>query len=256
MPRVIDDRAKCDRRERSAECGQTHGRDRPVQRFGGNRKAMQVGRLALVRRHAIGGEALDMFDRVHALTHGEPHILGRHIVLEIDKRLDGCVGARARSRADHAADPVGSAGRDNRLGLASAGCESLVQCCLQAVCAIAGADRNAFLRIGARQEALVCRIPCDLAARLRKQMHRRRPAAGHDQRVDGDLAFAPPLVGWIDMDDTRRLPPALKTAWPVRTSIPSERASSTIGGCWIVARIDDHRHVDTGALQVDRRRIG
>ncbi len=77
MAGVVHDRAESDWRERRAERGQAHGRDRPIQRLRGDCQTMQVGCLALVRRHAVGGEALDVLDRMHAFAHCEPHVLGR-----------------------------------------------------------------------------------------------------------------------------------------------------------------------------------
>ena len=53
-----------------------------------------------------------------------------------------------------------------------------------------GADRDAVLRILAGQEALGRIVEGDLAARLREQVHRRRPAGRHQDRVDGDGALA------------------------------------------------------------------
>jgi hypothetical protein len=122
--------------------------------------------------------------------------------------------------------------------------------------AVAGADRNAILRIGARQETLGRLVEGDLAARLREQVDRRRPAGRHQERIDRDGALGAAVLGWTVIEETRSLPPALTTARPGLISMPSARASSTAGPARIVAQVDDRGDVDAGLLQVDRRRIG
>ena len=61
-----------------------------VERFGDDAQGVHVRRLALVRRHARGGVALHVLDRFEAFAHGEPDVLRRHVVLEVDE------GASAR----------------------------------------------------------------------------------------------------------------------------------------------------------------
>ena len=77
-----------------------------AERFGGDRQTVDVGQLALVGRHAVGGEALDMLDRMHAFAHGKADILGADIVLEVDEGLDGGVRPGAFGSTGHAAGPV------------------------------------------------------------------------------------------------------------------------------------------------------
>ena len=163
--RMADDRAEGHRRIGRAEGGQADLGDRLAQRLGGNRQAVHVGGLALVGRHAVGGEALDMLDRAHAFMHRLADILGGDVVLEIDKGLDRRVRPGAGRRAQHAARPafrgidlrlaplrrVLGAGILRRLGARRIG---LVDRRRQPVGAVAGADRNAILRIGAGHEAL------------------------------------------------------------------------------------------------------
>ena len=60
-----------------------------AERVGGDVEAVDVGHLALVGGHAVGGVALDVLDRAHALAHGEADVLGGDVVLVVDE------GARA-----------------------------------------------------------------------------------------------------------------------------------------------------------------
>src|SRR5262245_33778951 len=50
-------------------------------------KASDVGKLALIGRHAERGVSLQMLDGLKALALGELHIRGRDIMLEVDKRF-------------------------------------------------------------------------------------------------------------------------------------------------------------------------
>ncbi|GBF28289.1 hypothetical protein MnTg02_03353 [bacterium MnTg02] len=64
--------------------------DGTAKRFGSNRQFAHVRRLALISGHASGGVALDVLNRMKALTHGQANVLGRHVVLIIDERLGAC----------------------------------------------------------------------------------------------------------------------------------------------------------------------
>ena len=57
-----------------------------------HRRAIRVGDLALVGRHAERGVALEMLRRAEALARGELHVRHRHVVLEIDESLAAAVG--------------------------------------------------------------------------------------------------------------------------------------------------------------------
>ena len=99
--RMVDDRAEGDRRVGRAEGGQPDLGDLLAERLGGDGQPVHVGRLALVGRHAVGGEALDVLDRTHAFMHRLPDVLGGDVVLEIDEGLDR--GVRRRRRVPHPA---------------------------------------------------------------------------------------------------------------------------------------------------------
>ncbi len=198
IARMVDQRAEGDGRIGRTEGGETDLRDLLAQHFRRNGKAMHVGKLALVGRHAVRREALDMLDRMHALAHGKADILGADIVLEVDEGLDVVLAASAFGSADHAAGPgmrirTGQRdgwrlGRTRSLGRGETGSGCLVKQCLQIVGAVAAADADAVLGIDVRQEALVGSIEFQLAARLREHVHGRRPACAHQKRIDLDLA--------------------------------------------------------------------
>ena len=94
--RMVDDRPEGDRRIGRAEGREPDLRDVLAQRLGGDGQAVHVGGLALVGRHAVGGEALDVLDRAHAFAHGQPDVLGGDVVLEIDEGLHRRVRRRRR----------------------------------------------------------------------------------------------------------------------------------------------------------------
>ena len=95
MPRQ---RPKCLWRVRRTKARKPDLRDGFMQRRGSDLQSVEVGCLTLVSRHAVGGVAFDMLDRLHAFADGECDVLGGHIVLEIDKRLDAGRIARGGKR--------------------------------------------------------------------------------------------------------------------------------------------------------------
>ena len=203
---MADDRAERHRRIGRTERGEPDLRDGLAQRLGRYRKPMKIRGFPLVGGHAVGGETLDVLDRAHALAHRLADVLGGDVVLKID---EGPAFFRLEPRngdfAEHAARPA-LAGSDLDLpgsGLAETGrlcgrfsrCQSLAGGGFERVRAVAGADRHAVLRIFARKEALGRLFEGDLAARLREEMQRRRPAGGGEQRVDGDAPLVPAVHG-------------------------------------------------------------
>ena len=159
-------------------------------------------------------------------------ILGGDVVLEIDERLDRRVGTGAGGSAQHAARPALRGSSPRRCALrrfarrppsaASRRPPGLGDRRRQPVGAVAGADRDAVLRIVAGQEALGRIVEGDLAARLREQVHRRRPAGRHQDRVDRrSCARRRRSSAATVIDETRSLPPAPITARPAWISMPS-----------------------------------
>ncbi|MNZ90531.1 hypothetical protein D3C78_1094960 [compost metagenome] len=132
----------------------------------------------------------------HALTHGEPKILGSHIVLVIHESLGlaGITVARQFGVRDAAAGAVMFHHKGGRVGgLAERCCNftaplsAVLQRGLDAPEPASGPGNHAVLVGGGRKERSPLVIPGDLALRMGKEMQRRRPAAGHQHRVAGDV---------------------------------------------------------------------
>ena len=73
------------RRVRWTERRQADLRRGPPQLIGRDGQAVHVRHLALIGRHAVGGEALDVLDRKHAFAHRQANVLRGHVILEIDE---------------------------------------------------------------------------------------------------------------------------------------------------------------------------
>ena len=263
---VVDDGAEGDRRIGRAEGGQPDLRNVLAECLGGDRQAVHVGGLALVGGHAVGGEALDVLDRAHALANGKADVLGGDVVLEVDEGLDRAVGSCARTCSEHAAGKIlagiglglGSPGHAAARFLCRlrAGGPCLVERRGEAVGAAAGADGDAVLRIVARQEALGGVVEDDLAARLREEMHRWRPARRDQQRVDRNGTGSTAALGLhghrrdpelaADADDAA----AVMDVDAEGARLVDQRAGR------VVAQVDDRRDADARLLEVERRRIG
>ena len=263
---VADDRAECHRRVGQTEGRQPDLRDRLVQHLGGNRQTVDVRGLALVGCHAVGGEALHVLDRVHAFAHRKADILGGHVVLEIDERLDSGIRTRARSRAHQRAASARQA-----LGMRRTIARSLVYtgqpCCfrsglcgffqkiIELVRAVAGADRHHVLHRLAGHETTVLVVPDDLGARLGIQMQRRRPAGRDNQCIGIDG----PRLAATDPLDLYRL--QTEPAFRVDHRMIGEHFDpELLGLCQqfcidVRPRIHDHGDRDAGLLEVERRAI-
>ena len=81
------------RPERHRRIGQSEGRrpdgwDLASELTRDQAQRVHVAGLALICRHAGGGVALHVLDRLEALAHRELDVFRRHIVLEVDKGLD------------------------------------------------------------------------------------------------------------------------------------------------------------------------
>ncbi len=103
---------------RQADRGQ-----RLVQRLGDDGERIHVAGLALVRCHARRRVALDVLDGAEAFLGGEAHILGRHVVLEIDEGFDGSgIAAMGPFRCDCAGQRWGVGDDDGGAGLDGVAC--------------------------------------------------------------------------------------------------------------------------------------
>ena len=128
---VAGEGAEGRRRVGRAEGGEADLRRRLAERVGGDHQAVDVRHLALVGRHAVGGVALDVLDRAHALADREADVLGGDVVLEVDEGLGrrrvavgrqllerdaraGAVGGRRRGPAASASRPASRGGLRRR----------------------------------------------------------------------------------------------------------------------------------------------
>ena len=85
--RSAGQRAEGDRRiERAEGRGADLGR-RDAARFGKDADGVDVGQLALIGRHAVGGVALGELDMAVAFAHGEAEVLQMDVVLVVDEGL-------------------------------------------------------------------------------------------------------------------------------------------------------------------------
>lgn len=62
-------------------------RDRLTGQRGHDRKAVDVGQLSLIGRHAERRVAFEMFDRTETLALGKSDVVRGHVILKIDERL-------------------------------------------------------------------------------------------------------------------------------------------------------------------------
>ncbi len=238
------ERAECHRRIGHAECGVADsGIGRPRQSRH-DRQGIHVRGLALVGRHAGGGVALHMLDRAKALAARRWQILRRHIVLEIDERR---AVLRRRRSAAAAAPAVGSAGR-LRTGAAvqpaagsvpSRQAGRQIECCR---CRHRPTVRSPTASPG--RNAPQTLVEAEPAARLREQMHRRRPAAAHQHRIAWQRVS--PFDSVAAVTRSRPLVPATVRR-RCEPAIPDARAA--IARRWSGALIDNRGDRHAGRMQ-------
>ena len=195
------------RRVRRPEGGEANLRRRLLHGIGRDDQAVDVGRLALVGRHAIGGVALDVFDGAEAFAHGQTDILGGDVVLEIDEGLGGGgvpVGrqltARRAGEGDLAGDGIGgcSAGKA-RIGCrGETGRRAFGERRGKAEVTIARTGAAALFDMLGRQEDLAILAPFELALGMREQVQAGVPATAHQQSVAGEFArLARAAIDWL-----------------------------------------------------------
>ena len=141
-----------------------------------------------------------MLNRAHALLDCEVQVRGAHVVLEIDERLGATVGADMARRVKWAArrqrsvsDGVVARLRRSEAGRGRRRAPRRVAFRERAgkiESRVAGPGRPLSLHGRARFEDLQRLIEGELAARLREEMHRRRPAARHHERIAGDRSHS------------------------------------------------------------------
>ena len=170
-----------------------------------DRKRVDVGGLALVGAHAERGVALQMLDRLVAFLMRELHVLGGHVVLEIDEglaaaprrqlpdRLDAHSADRARSPAAAVRSPA-CRGRHAAAARRPASKPPRTAATKPKLPMTAPAPKCAG-REAAGHEGGDRLVVARLDAAVRGQMHGRRPAAGHARRhrsLDAGTSSLPP----------------------------------------------------------------
>ena len=173
------------RRVGHAEGGGANFRYLAAKGVGEDRQPVDVRCLALIGRHAKGGVAFQMLDRLVSLARGEADIRGGDIILEIDKGFRSLPGAMAVADLPGGERPPALVWRFDarRRGVAGGQADGLHRrtASLQTVGdglfgvehAIAGPGIEACLMDCCWLEAKQLFIPAKLAARLRMQMHGR-----------------------------------------------------------------------------------
>ena len=119
---------------------------------------------------------------------------------------------------------------------------------------VAGAGRPLALRRCARLEELQRLVEDELAARLREEMHRRRPSARHEQRITGDFSLSAQML-----DPNRVDPQAAVDAENLGPGRDLDaRGARGLGqrSLGLAAQIGDQRDADARFLQVERRAVG
>ena len=155
-----------------------------------DRERVHVRGLALIGRHAGRRVALDMLDRAQALAHGELDVLGGDVVLEIDEGLapsGGPAHAARRRGSRRGARWRRETENERSLGAPAAaapargprrGRRQRSKVPLQAP-----TDACVLRRDGLGQRFRVAASKSSLPRGLREEMHRRRPAARHQDDV-------------------------------------------------------------------------
>ena len=180
------ERADRNRREGRAETRRADLGDLLAERIRHDCKTGNVGRLALVGRHAERGVALQMLDRDEPLAMSEADVFGGHVVLEIDEGL--AFGGNLENRGRRNVEFVGSHFGHRRFPAdifrsRQPGRKTISQGFSRREFAVEGAGADPALRRFRRQECLQPVVPFGLGAGLARQVDHRRPAAGNREAV-------------------------------------------------------------------------
>ncbi len=190
--------AEGDGGEGHAKGGQSHLRDGHIEVLGHDGHGVEIRGLALIGCHPRGGIALDVFDRAKSFAGGKSEVAGRHVVLPVDEGLILALCLRLRQHAE-----VGLTAALERVHVEAAprlarfrsrrcaGRRTVRHRVREIIDPAAGAGGTLALRRCARHEGREIFAPLELAARLRKQVHAGRVAAGHQHRIAAD---APPRL--------------------------------------------------------------
>ena len=141
--------------------------------------------LALVRRHAEGGVAFEMFDRAKPFAPGKIEIGGGDVVLEIDKGLFGGRGGLRRGAVPAVRQVVGAGGVRRA---ATANPPAIGEDRIKPFDANRRTGAGLGLAAGGRNKGAAAIVPREIAAGLAVQVHRWGEAARHGNQVAGDAA--------------------------------------------------------------------
>ena len=256
---VAGEGAEGGRRVGRPEGGQADLRRRLAEGVGGDHQAVDVRRLALVGRHAVGGVALDVLDRADALADGEADVLGGDVVLEVDEGLGAwpasrsvgqlalrdaaCRGGRrrrrrlgARRREARVAGGRGARRRRRRRGRPRAP---------EAAAGAGAAARPRSARRAGRSAAPRPRRACPWCGEKRCRLGVQPPHIS--TRVAGDGRGPAPTCAasatrLTRSEVTRSRPAVPVTVRPSSTSMPRARARSASASVDRGADVDDRRH--------------
>ena len=257
-----------------AEGGRADLRDRQAARLRDDAQRVDVGRLALVGRHAGGGVALDVLDRGVALADRQQQVGGGDVVLVVDEVLalvaDRLVARHGPQPARRQEAVVGRLGRRARLGVGKAGGlgggspggEAVLQAALEPPGALAAAGRTLALHRLVGHEARRLLVVAQLAAGLAEQVHRRVPAARGGDEVAGDLLGAAGQALAVVRHRLRLERAHALGALDRRDAVVGEDADA--GGARLLgeraggfrAQIDRRGDLDARVLQVERGLVG
>ena len=258
--RAACNRAHSERRVRRAESGGARVRNGDAAIFGHQGQRIDVGGLALVGAHAERGVALQVLDRAIAFLMRDLDVLDGDVALEINEGLalgslrrrpgrEDCVGPirRVFRRIDGARLAEAGIGRSRGSGVGA-----VCDCSGETECAHHRASSEMRGGEAARHEASDRFVILRLDAAVGREMHHRRPAAGHAHGIafDGDGMHAAQrhaldTLGAIDIENAT----AREDGDALRTG-----AGENIGGN--IGAVVRHRHGDARGSKIECRLIG
>jgi hypothetical protein len=208
-----------------------------------HRQPVDVAQLPLIGRHAERGVALGVLDALEPLARGEFHVRHLHVVLEVEPHLrlqpvaralrhdpDGSIAASAASSTSGSLPlgwPLPRARPRRGHRPAPRPCASRPRPRPPHDEALPVGARGRAVGIGAELRARL--VPGKLAAAMRPQVHDRRPAARHGDRVAGDVLESRArshLRAERHALDPGACPAPATIPMPFSTRMPSARAVS------------------------------
>ena len=256
------DGAEGDGRERRAERGRADLGDRLADRVRQQGQTDDVGRLALVRRHAVGGVALRVLDRAEAFARCQQDVAFGHVVLVIDEMLarEGFAEQRLHRPQRLEVQLVFRGNRgDGRRGMpkgrqrALCSARAIGERRAKAEPRIEGPRDLHRLDTLVRQEAGECVVVAQLARRLAVKVDRRAETARNEDVVAGNAGHPRPLYR-ADIDAFHAL-----AAMRAGNHRAAQHLNAGFGGAsqqrltHFGARVDDGRQVARRGLCFKRK---